>query len=46
MLPSRSIAAVFASRGGHATSRAKRKISRANGRKGGRPRKKTSTEAV
>ncbi len=46
MLPSRSIAAVFASRGGQATSRAKRKSSRANGRKGGRPRKKTSTEVV
>ena len=39
-------AAVFASRGGQATSRAKRKSSRANGRKGGRPRKKTSTEVV
>jgi hypothetical protein len=46
MLPSQSIAAVFASRGGQATSRAKRKSSRANGRKGGRPRKKTSTEVV
>jgi hypothetical protein len=44
MLPSQSVAAVFASRGGQATSRAKRKSSRANGRKGGRPRKKTSTE--
>jgi hypothetical protein len=46
MLPSQSVAAVFASRGGQATSRAKRKSSRANGRKGGRPRKKTSTEVV
>jgi hypothetical protein len=46
MLPSRSIAAVFATRGGQATSRAKRKSSRANGRKGGRPRKRTSTEVV
>jgi hypothetical protein len=44
MLPSRSVAAIFASRGGQATSRAKRKSSRANGRKGGRPRKKSSTE--
>jgi hypothetical protein len=34
MLPSRSVAALFASRGGQATSRAKRKNSRANGRKG------------
>lgn len=46
MLPSQSVAAVFASRGGQATSRAKRKSSRANGRKGGRPRKKTSTAVV
>jgi hypothetical protein len=46
MLPSRSVAAIFASRGGQATSRAKRKSSRANGRKGGRPRKKSSTEVV
>jgi hypothetical protein len=46
MLPSRSVEAIFASRGGQATSRAKRKSSRANGRKGGRPRKKTSTEVV
>jgi hypothetical protein len=46
MLPSRSVAAIFASRGGHATSRAKRKSSRANGRKGGRPRKCSSTEVV
>jgi hypothetical protein len=46
MLPSRSVAAIFASRGGQATSRAKRKSSRANGRKGGRPRKNSSTEVV
>jgi hypothetical protein len=46
MLPARSVAAIFASRGGQASSRAKRKSSRANGRKGGRPRKKTSTEVV
>jgi hypothetical protein len=44
MLPSRSVAAIFASRGGKATSREKRKSSRTNGRKGGRPRKKSSTE--
>ena len=46
MLPSRSVAAIFASRGGQVTSRAKRKSSRANGRKGGRPRKSSSTEVV
>jgi hypothetical protein len=46
MLPSRAIAAIFASRGGQATSRAKRKSSRANGRKGGRPRKSSPTELV
>ncbi|MGA3241840.1 MAG: DUF2442 domain-containing protein [Bryobacteraceae bacterium] len=46
MLPSRSVAAIFASRGGQATSRAKRKSSRANGRKGGRPRKKNSSTEV
>jgi hypothetical protein len=46
MLPSRSIAAIFASRGGQATSRAKRKSSRANGRQGGRPRKRIPTEVV
>jgi|SRR5579863_9298462 hypothetical protein len=46
MLPSRSVAAIFASRGGQATSRAKRKSSQANGRKGGRPLKKSSTKVV
>jgi hypothetical protein len=46
MLPSRSVAAIFASRGGQVTSRAKRKSSKANGRKGGRPRKNSSAEAV
>jgi len=43
MLPSRAIAAIFASRGGQATSRAKQSSSRANGRKGGRPRKRKAT---
>jgi len=43
MLPSRTVAAIFASRGGQATSRAKRISSQANGRKGGRPRKRTGT---
>ena len=40
MLPSQVIAAVFASRGGQSTSVAKRQSAQANGRKGGRPRKK------
>jgi hypothetical protein len=42
MLPSRTVAAIFASRGGQATSRAKRISSKVNGRKGGRPRKRTA----
>jgi hypothetical protein len=46
MLPSRSVAAIFASRGGQVTSRTKRKSSLANGRKGGRPRKRSFTEVV
>lgn len=45
MLPSRAVAAVFASRGGKATSEAKRGSAQANGRKGGRPRK-AKTEAA
>ncbi len=39
ILPSRAIAAVFASRGGRATSEAKRSSAQENGRRGGRPRK-------
>lgn len=39
MLPSRTVAAIFASRGGRATSDAKRSSARENGRRGGRPRK-------
>ena len=39
ILPSRAIAAVFASRGGQATSEAKRSSAQENGRRGGRPRK-------
>ncbi len=39
MLPTKTIAAIFASRGGRATSDAKRSSARENGRKGGRPSK-------
>jgi len=39
MLPPRAVAAIFASRGGKATSDAKRSSAQVNGRKGGRPRK-------
>lgn len=44
MLPSRTVAAIFASRGGQATSRAKRLSSKVNGRKGGRPRKRATAD--
>jgi hypothetical protein len=46
MLPSRAVAAIFASRGGKATSDAKRSSAQANGRKGGRPRKTSRTKAA
>jgi hypothetical protein len=46
MLPPRAMAAIFASRGGKATSDAKRRSAQANGRKGGRPRKAAKTEAA
>jgi hypothetical protein len=39
LLPESALAAIFARRGGQATSAAKRASARANGRKGGRPRK-------
>jgi hypothetical protein len=39
MLPTRTIAAIFASRGGKATSVAKRSSAQKNGYRGGRPRK-------
>lgn len=46
MLPPRAVAAIFARRGGKATSEAKRGSAQANGRKGGRPRKAAKTEAA
>jgi hypothetical protein len=46
MLPSQAVAAIFASRGGQATSDAKRISSQANGRNGGRPRKRTTAEVA
>ncbi len=46
MLPPRVVAAIFASRGGKATSDAKRSSAKANGRKGGRPRKAAAPEAA
>ncbi len=39
MLPTGTVAAIFASRGGRATSEAKRSSAQENGRRGGRPRK-------
>jgi hypothetical protein len=39
MLPTRTVANIFASRGGQATSAAKRSSAQENGRRGGRPRK-------
>ena len=45
MLPMGAVAAVFASRGGQATSDAKRSSAQENGRKGGRPRKAAKTAA-
>lgn len=46
MLPPRAVAAIFASRGGRASSEAKRSSAQANGRKGGRPRKPARTDAA
>ena len=45
MLPPRAVAAIFASRGGRATSDVKRYSAQANGRKGGRPRKAAKAKA-
>jgi Protein of unknown function (DUF2442) len=39
LIPARTVAARFASRGGKSTSEAKRSSAQSNGRKGGRPRK-------
>jgi hypothetical protein len=39
MLPTKTMAAIFASRGGRATSAAKRSSAQENGRRGGRPSK-------
>lgn len=44
MLPQASLAAIFARRGGRATSPAKRASARSNGRKGGRPRKQARSQ--
>ena len=44
MLPPRTLATIFASRGGRATSEAKRQSSQMNGRKGGRPKKSARNE--
>ena len=46
MLPPRAIAAIFASRGGKATSEAKRISAKENGRRGGRPRKRAKNKAA
>ncbi len=46
MLPSRTVAGIFASRGGRATSDAKRSSAKENGRKGGRPRKQARAPAL
>jgi hypothetical protein len=46
ILPARAVAAIFASRGGKATSDAKRSSAQTNGRKGGRPRKAAGTAAA
>ena len=46
MLPTKTIAAIFASRGGRATSEAKRSSAQENGRKGGRPAKASKAAVV
>jgi hypothetical protein len=44
VIPVRTVAAIFASRGGKSTSAAKRSSAQTNGRKGGRPRKSKGLE--
>jgi hypothetical protein len=44
MLPARTVAAIFASRGGRVSSAAKRSTAQSNGRKGGRPRKRAALD--
>jgi hypothetical protein len=46
MLPTRTVAAIFASRGGKSTSAAKRSSAQENGRRGGRPRNSGETAAA
>lgn len=46
MLPARAVAGLFASRGGKAKSSVKTLTAQENGRKGGRPRKRTNPEAA
>ena len=46
MLPTRTVAAIFASCGGRATSDAKRSSAQENGRRGGRPRKTGKAASV
>lgn len=46
MLPARIVAAIFSGHGGRAMSDAKRGSARANGRKGGRPRKPVDPAAA
>jgi hypothetical protein len=43
MLPTGTVSAIFGSRGGRATSEAKRSTARENGRRGGRPSKANNT---
>lgn len=46
MLPTGFLAGLFGSRGGKSTSNAKKAKARENGRKGGRPRKPTKSDAA
>lgn len=46
IVPAQAIAAIFAGRGGKATSDAKRVSAQENSRRGGRPRKAGKVDAV